>query len=167
MRAVTSNTEPTLDFVPDMAGVGEPKWTHEEYQTPGGSEREAAKAESTGTRKPKDKAAGKIGRAKLQVRRLTAGRALAAVHWTEEEKKQIGEVRGKRNEGREKVRLMHNRSADEKGHHRIKRYENDGRIWCENCCKSAEVKRITQWPTTKCRGERGEEDQREENGEGE
>ena len=99
----------------------------------------------------------------MQVRRLTAGRALAAVHWTEAEKKIIEEVRGKRNQGREKIRLMHNRSAGEKGHHRMKRYEHDGRIWCEQCGKRAEVKRITQWPTTKCKGERDEEDEGKDN----
>ena len=87
VRAVTSNTEPTLDFIPDMAGVGEPKWTYEENQTAEESQREAAKADNTGKRKSKVRSGAKIGRAKLQVRRLTAERALAAVHWTEAERR--------------------------------------------------------------------------------
>jgi hypothetical protein len=71
-------------------------------------------------------------------------------------------VKGKRNQGREKLRLMHNRSADEKGHHKIKRYENDGKIWCEKCGRSSGVKRISQWPITKCRGPEEEEGKEEE-----
>jgi hypothetical protein len=61
-------------------------------------------------------------------------------------------VKGKRKQGREMLRLMHNRSADEKGHHRVKRCGTDGRIWCEKCGKSSNVKRLTQWLLTKCRG---------------
>ena len=34
VKAATRNTDPTLDFVPDMAGVGEPTWTHEETLDP-------------------------------------------------------------------------------------------------------------------------------------
>ena len=60
------------------------------------------------------------------------------------------------------VRLMHNRSADEQRYYRIKRYENDGRVWCDECGKSAEVKRITQWPTTKCNGQEEEEENQRE-----
>jgi hypothetical protein len=45
---------------------------------------------------------------------------------------------------------MHNRTADEGKHHRIKKYQNGGKIWCEKCGQCREVKRITQWPMTKC-----------------
>jgi len=166
VRAATSSTEPTLDFIPDMAGVGGPMWTHKESQDPEESEKEVAKRDRTGGTRLNVRAGVRTAKAKLQVRRLTAGRALAAMHWTEEEKKIIADVKGKRNQGREKIRIMHNRSADEKGHHRTKRYDSDGKIWCEKCGKSAEVKRLTQWPTTKCRGQGKEDDQREDGEEG-
>ena len=104
----------------------------------------------------KTKAAATISRAKLQARRLTTGRALAAVQWTEEaEERFIGEVKGKRDQRRGKLRLMtHNRSADEKGHHSIKRYQGSRHIWCEKCGEGRDVnvKRQTQLPLTMCRG---------------
>ena len=120
-----------------MAGVGEPIWTHEETLDP------EANGKNKGKVQAKSKTSATKTKAKLQVRRLTARRALAATQWTEEEKTLIGEVKGKRKQGREMLRLMHNRSADEKGHHRVKRCGTDGRIWCERCGKSSNVKRLT------------------------
>ena len=78
-------------------------------------------------------------------------RALAIVVWSEEEEELIRQVHGKRNQGRERQRLMHNRTADEKGFHRIERYKEDGKIKCERCGQCSEVKRMTQWPMTTCK----------------
>ena len=150
VSATINSTEPSLDFVPDMAGVGDPIWRHDEHL----SRKESKNEEKEGGKK----AAAKVkGSAKLPARRLTAGRALATMQWTEDEEKLIREAKGKRQQGREKLRLMHNRTADEKGHHRIKKYQNDGKIWCEKCGQWQKVKRISQWPMTKCQtnAERG------------
>ena len=76
----------------------------------------------------------------MPAQRLTVGRALATMQWNEDEEKLIREAKGKRQQDREKLRLMHNRTADEKGHHRIKKYRNDGKIWCEKCGQWREVK---------------------------
>ena len=82
--------------------------------------------------------------------RLTAARALAVVVWDDEEEKLIRQVHGKRNKLRELQRLMHNRTAEEKGHHIIERYKSDGKIRCQKCGQCSDVKRMTQWPKTRC-----------------
>ena len=102
VRAATNDTIPNLDFVPDMAGAGEPKWAQEDsWKILETDRRESGGEQKCGkTLKGPTKIAGG---AKMQRRRLTASRALAVVQWTEEEKTLIAEVKGNRNQGREKV----------------------------------------------------------------
>ena len=74
------------------------------------------------------------------------------MQWTDEEAAQIRDTQGERNRARERQRLMHNRTADEKGHHKINRYGGDNKIWCAKCGQNRNANRMTQWPKTICHG---------------
>ena len=93
--------------------------------------------------------------------RLESRRILNTVVWTEGEEESIEKCRGERQKTRERHRLLHNRTAREKGQHIILEGWRE-RIKCATCGREAAWMTVLQWPRTKCKRKPQDEKQEEQ-----
>ena len=97
-----------------------------------------------------EKEEGEDQQTRMPKTRLERRRVLNAVAWTEEEENSIEACRGARAKTRERNRLLHNRSAAERGQH-ILAPSPGAKMKCIACGEEAEWRRILQWLKTRCK----------------